>query len=73
MEEQLKELSDAFEDALMPKSPIPKCWKHGQKFKALNVNKEGIVTLNIAPDCEYWFTNDQGKIEHVSKLIEPTE
>lgn len=23
--------------------------------------ERGVVTLNIAPDCEYWFTNKSGE------------
>lgn len=37
---------------------FPEWWKHGAKVKT----KDGrIVTLNIAPDSEYWFTGDDGR------------
>ncbi|MDV1360805.1 hypothetical protein RZQ26_06350 [Enterobacter roggenkampii] len=41
---------------------FPEWWKHGQKVRT---RKDGILTLNIAPDAEYWLTNDEGKEVYV--------
>lgn len=44
---------------------FPAWWKHGTKVKT----KDGrTVTLNIAPDNEYWFTDDSGKEVFVFSL-----
>lgn len=37
---------------------FPEWWKHGQKVRTAS---DGILTLNIAEDAEYWLTNDAGK------------
>ena len=37
---------------------FPEWWKHGQKVRTVS---DGILTLNIAEDAEYWLTNDAGK------------
>ena len=37
---------------------FPEWWKHGQKVSTAS---DGILTLNIAEDAEYWLTNDAGK------------
>lgn len=37
---------------------FPKWWRHGQKVK---VAGEGVLTLNVSFDCEYWFTDKDGK------------
>lgn len=37
---------------------LPEWWKHGQKVRTAN---DGVLTLNIAEDSEYWLTNNAGK------------
>lgn len=37
---------------------FPEWWKHGQKVRTAS---DGILTLNISEDAEYWLTNDAGK------------
>ncbi|HDU2715067.1 TPA: hypothetical protein ACYR9J_003640, partial [Klebsiella pneumoniae] len=37
---------------------FPEWWKHGQKVRTAN---DGVLTLNIAEDSEYWLTNNAGK------------
>ncbi len=37
---------------------FPEWWKHGQKIRTAN---DGVLTLNIAEDSEYWLTNNAGK------------
>lgn len=37
---------------------FPEWWKHGQKVRTAS---DGILTLNIAEDAEYWLTNNAGK------------
>ncbi|AWC94440.1 TPA: hypothetical protein RG728_003939 [Morganella morganii subsp. morganii] len=37
---------------------FPEWWRHGVKCMH---PERGVVTLNIAPDCEYWFTNKSGE------------
>jgi hypothetical protein len=37
---------------------FPEWWKHGQKVRTAS---DGVLTLNIAEDAEYWLTNDAGK------------
>lgn len=37
---------------------FPEWWKHGQKVRTAS---DGILTLNIAEDAEYWLTNDARK------------
>lgn len=37
---------------------FPERWKHGQKVRTAN---DGVLTLNIAEDSEYWLTNNAGK------------
>lgn len=37
---------------------FPEWWKHGQRVRTAS---DGILTLNIAEDAEYWLTNDAGK------------
>ncbi|EOU3404868.1 MULTISPECIES: ead/Ea22-like family protein [Enterobacter cloacae complex] len=41
---------------------FPEWWKHGQKVRT---RRDGILTLNVAPDAEYWLTNDEGKEVYV--------
>ncbi|WP_312131930.1 hypothetical protein [Leclercia sp.] len=41
---------------------FPTWWKHGQKVTTRN---DGVLILNIAPDAEYWLTNDEGKEVYV--------
>ncbi|MBJ9883206.1 ead/Ea22-like family protein [Citrobacter sp. Cy232] len=41
---------------------FPAWWKHGQK---VTTRSDGVLTLNIAPDAEYWLTNDEGKEVYV--------
>jgi len=41
---------------------FPEWWKHGQKVKT---RRDGVLTLNVAPDAEYWLTNDDGKEVYV--------
>ncbi|MCM7134494.1 hypothetical protein [Enterobacter cloacae] len=41
---------------------LPEWWRHGQKVRT---RRDGILTLNIAPDAEYWLTNDEGKEVYV--------
>lgn len=41
---------------------FPTWWKHGQK---VITRSDGVLTLNIAPDAEYWLTNDEGKEVYV--------
>lgn len=41
---------------------LPEWWKHGQKVRTC---RDGILTLNVAPDAEYWLTNDEGKEVYV--------
>ncbi len=37
---------------------FPEWWKHGQNVRTAN---DGVLTLNIAEDSEYWLTNNAGK------------
>lgn len=37
---------------------FPEWWKHGQKVRT---RRDGVLTLNVAPDAEYRLTNDEGK------------
>ncbi|EPS4527347.1 hypothetical protein I5466_14095 [Citrobacter koseri] len=41
---------------------FPEWWKHGQK---VCTRRDGVLTLNVAPDAEYWLTNDEGKEVYV--------
>lgn len=41
---------------------FPEWWKHGQKVRT---RRDGVLTLNVAPDAEYWLTNDEGKEVYV--------
>lgn len=41
---------------------FPTWWKHGQR---VITQRDGVLTLNIAPDAEYWLTNDEGKEVYV--------
>lgn len=44
-------------------SKFPDWWKHGAK---VNTKSGMVVTLNVAPDWEYWFTDSTGKEVYVS-------
>ncbi|MEY6763555.1 hypothetical protein AB9B48_18075 [Kluyvera ascorbata] len=41
---------------------FPEWWKHGQK---VTTAKDGILTLNIAADAEFWLTDANGKEVYV--------
>lgn len=51
---------------------FPEWWKHGQK---VHTRRDGVLTLNIAPDSEYWLTNDDGKEVYVfsADIISPVK
>ena len=41
---------------------FPTWWKHDQK---VTTRSDGVLTLNVAPDAEYWLTNYEGKEVYV--------
>lgn len=43
-------------------SKSPPWWRHGQK---VITRFDGVLTLNIAPDAEFWLTNESGKEVYV--------
>lgn len=59
-----EELERLFQACCKPgrTNKLPAWWEHGQK---VITRFDGVLTLNIAPDVEFWLTNESGKEVYV--------